>query len=114
MYIPTQTTHASGRAKELAARLRHTIADYTRAHPKMTSAEIEAALAAAKPTNKHNESAEWKAGAIVTAVGVAIALMLGLLVSNSQRGISPLLPVLGIAIVGLVAGAFWFVKWRDR
>jgi hypothetical protein len=114
VYIPSHPSQETARSKELAARLRHTIADYSRAHPMMSRAEIEAAIAAVKSTEKRDASGEWKVPALWTGVGTVIALMLGVIASNSQRGISPLLPVLGIAVIGIIAGAFAFVKWRDR
>lgn len=114
MVIPPSPTRETARSRELATRLRSAIADYSKANPKLTRADIEAALRAVRESDGDDTRTRRKLAVLAAATAAIVALLMGGLVNSAERGRSLLIPGLGMVVVLGVVGAILFVRWRDR
>lgn len=103
--VPHTPPPASARSRALADALKVTIAEFRRREPKLTDAEIEAALARAHDTSGARDARKRRAIAGISA-GLAAALG-ALLVAMSQgnTGVKPPLTVVVTGCVVLVGAA---------
>lgn len=112
--VPPAAHVSTGRSRELEARLRAAIADYTKANPKVTRTEIAAAVHALRVFDEDDSRQRRKVAVLATAAAALIAIMLGGLANAHDRGRSLYIPLVGLAVVGVLLGTVGFLKWRDR
>jgi hypothetical protein len=102
---PTPTPPPSPRTRELGGLLTKVVDEYTRSHPAMTKAEIQAAFRLAQVARGSNSAA----AAVALAVGLGVGMLLLGAFYFLRAGdipIGPILPlIIGIAVVvlGIVA-----------
>ncbi len=75
--IPHTQQHATSRSRALSAQLRATIAEFRRREPKLTDAEIEAALVDAHAST-HTQLARRRRLLVAALAGITFALGAGL------------------------------------
>lgn len=105
--VPHSTPHASTRSRALTDALKVTIAEFRKRDPKLTDADIEAALAAAR-TSSHAMDAKHRrallgvlAGVAVVAGSVIVLMAQATPASNSRV---QALVIAGAAVVVAVVG----------
>ena len=114
MVIPTSPPRETARSRELATRLRSAIAEYSKANPKLTRADIDAALRAVRETDAGDARMRRKLAVLATVIGALLAGLGGGLANAAERGRALLIPGLGLGVVLLALGAVLFMRWRDR
>ncbi len=114
MVIPTTPARETARSRELATRLRSAIAEYSKANPKLTQADIDAALRAVRETDAGDADTRRRMAVLTAVVAAIIAALGGGIVNAAERGRALLIPALGLGVVLLALGAVVFVRWRDR
>src|SRR5687768_2471907 len=114
MIIVPHQQQPSKRALALAARLQSAIDDFRHAEPKVTEAEIGAAIDEARRRIGGPRSANVTA-AVATIVGIVVALGIGIAVSVAQRGEVPglLWPLVVGCLAVLAAGVVLLWKLRE-
>jgi len=104
---------STGRSEALASQLRVTIADFRARHPKVSDDEVAQALSAVGPPIKKGSS-KTSREAILAGVGIAVALLIGIVVSVMQRASRPASPVLVALGVAGAVGAVVVLILRSR
>lgn len=112
--VPAAPPQTTARSRELEARLRVAIAEYSRANPKVTRAEIATAVQALRVFDDDDKRQQRKVAALAVVAAGFVAIMLGGLANAHDRGRSMFLPLVGLAVIGVLLGTVAFLKWRDR
>lgn len=95
--VPHTPPPASARSRALSDALKGTIAEFRRREPKLTDAEIEAALARAHDTSAARDARKRRA---IVGVSAGLAAGLGALIVAMSQGTTGAKPPLAVLVAG--------------
>lgn len=97
--VPHTPPPTSARSRALADALKVTIAEFRRREPKLTDAEIEAAIARAHDTSQARDARKRRA---IVGVSAGLAAGLGALIVAMSQGNTAVKPPLTVVVAGCV------------
>lgn len=105
--VPHSTSHTSARSRALTDALKGTIADFRKRDPKLTDADIEAALAAARTSSPTMDARQRRALlGVLAGVAVVAGAVIVLMAQSSPASDSRVqtMVIAGAAVVVAVVG----------